>query len=249
MKRFLIFLTLAVSASSLACAEALPGASAEPDAAVFSPQPSQTQAPAMISETGEVELDFTLLTPDNPVATPVAVDPIDKPTPTPTPAPDFVYETYSSDSLGLSFSIPYTWLLNPNTDHSTTVQFVEPKSEMMEPDGYQTRITVQKVSRGLSQTGTDARDYLESTLEELAASFTTFTPNDIASGDFGDAKGYYCYYRADYNDGSKTYEMNGRIIVVAHDKALYQIRLTTPRAWYSYYNHLWRKMRSTIEYL
>lgn len=249
MKRFLIFLALAMTSAALASAEALPGATTEPEATASQPQAEQTIVPAVISESGEVDLDFSLLTPDNPVATPVAVDPIDKPTPTPTPAPDFVYETYTNESLGVSFSIPYTWLLNPNTDQSTTVQFVEPKSEMMEPDGYQTRITVQKVSRGLSQTASDARDYLESTLEELAASFTTFTPNDIASADFGDAKGYYCYYRADYNDGSKTYEMNGRIIIVAHDKALYQIRLTTPRAWYSYYNHLWRKMRSTIKYL
>ena len=35
---------------------------------------------------------------------------------------------------------------------------------------------------------------------------------------------------------------------VANKKALYQIRLTTPRNWYSYYNYLWRKIRSTIEF-
>lgn len=205
-------------------------------------------APAL-GESNELQLDFSVLTPDNPVATPVAVDPIDKPTPTPTPAPAFVYETYTNNSLGLSFSIPYSWLLNPNTDHSTTVQFVEPKSKMMEPDGYQTRMTFEKLSRGLNQTAADAKAQLESTIEEFASSFTTFTPGNIDSADMGDAKGYYCYYKAEYNDGSKTYEMNGRIICVAHEKALYQIRLTTPRDWFSYYNHLWRKVRSTINYL
>lgn len=230
MKRFLLLLACALMMSAPACAEGLPDDSS-----------------AVVSE-GQPTLDFDLLQPDNPLATPVAVDPIDKPTPTPAPTPNFVYEVYENANMGVSFSIPYTWLLNPNTNQDTTVQFVEPKSEMMEPDGYQTRITIEKYSMGLDQTASDARTRLESTLEELGASFTSFTPGSIASGDFGEGRGYYCYYKADYNDGTKNYEMNGRIIVVAHEKALYQIRLTTPRNWYSYYNYLWRKVRSTIKF-
>ena len=237
MKRFLLFLACALMTSSLASAETLPGAAAD-----------EPQAQTALSE-GTPTLDFDLLTPDNPLATPVAVDPIDKPTPTPAPTPNFVYETYENTSMGVSFSIPYTWLLNPNTNQDTTVQFVEPKSEMMDVGGYQTRITIEKYNMGLSQTASDARSRLESVLEELAASFTTFSPGQIDSGDFGDGKGYYCYYKADYNDGTKTYQMNGRVIIVAHEKALYQIRLTTPRDWYSYYNYLWRKLRSTIKFL
>jgi len=244
MKRFLIFLAGAVLMSSLAAAEALPGTTG--NQVVF--QPQAQQAPALAASEGELQLDFSLLTPDNPAATPVAVDPIDKPTPTPTPAPSFVYEKYDNPALGISFSIPYTWLLNPNTNHETTIQFVEPKSEMMDVGGYQTRITIEKYNMGLTQTAAEARDRLESIIEELAASFTAFSAGSIDSGDFGDARGYYCYYKAEYNDGSKNYEMNGRVIVVAHDKCLYQIRLTTPREWYSYYNHLWRKIRSTIKY-
>ena len=84
MKRFLLFLACAVLTSSLACAEALPG-TAETTAA-----PAQT---AGETSKGTPKLDFDLLTPDNPAATPVAVDPIDKPTPTPAPTPKFVYET------------------------------------------------------------------------------------------------------------------------------------------------------------
>lgn len=246
MKRFLIALACVMLASSAASAEALPGTSPTP-----APQIETTAEPQGVSYAadGTVSLDFDLLTPDNPVATPVAVDPIDKPTPTPTPAPDFVYETYINPDLGLSFSVPYTWLLNPNTDQSTTVQFVEPKSEMMEKDGYQTRMTYEKISRGLEQSASDAREYLESYIDEFGASFTNFSAGKVEAADFGAAKGYYCYYKADYNDGSKTYEMNGRITVVAHRKALYQIRLTAPRDWFSYYNHLWRKSRSTIVYM
>ena len=235
MKRFLILLACAALFASAACAEALPGTSPAP------------AAEAAASES-ELSLDFSLLTPDNPAATPIPVDPIDKPTPTPMPKPNFHYDTYSNNSMGVSFSIPYTWLLNPNTNHDTTVQFVEPKSEMMDPDGYQTRITIEKYNMGLNQTADDARATLDSVLEELAASFTSFTPNAIDSASFGEGKGHYCYYRAEYNDGSKLYEMNGRVIVIAYGKALYQIRLTTPRDWYSYYNYVWREVRSSFRF-
>ena len=238
MKRFLIFFACMMLAVPSAFAEALPGTVEAPAA--------EAAAPA---DDGELHRDFSVLLPDNPVATPVAVDPIDKPTPTPAPTPNYIYETYSNPAMGVSFSIPYTWLLNPNTNQDTTVQFVEPQSEMMDKGGYQTRLTIEKVNMGLQQTAADAKERLEYVLDELEQSFTVFTANSIASQSVGDAHGYYCYYKAEYNDGAKNYLMNGRIIVVAHGKALYQIRLTTPRNWYSYYEYVYRKVRSTLKFL
>ena len=196
----------------------------------------------------ESTLDFSTLQLDNPLATPVAVDPIDKPTPTPAPTPDYMYDTYTSSTMGISFSIPYSWLLNPSTNQETTLQFVEPKSEMMEPDGYQTRLTIERFSADLNQTAADARTQLESVLTELEGMFTTFKANDIATASIGGASGYYCYYRATYNDGTKEYSMRGRVAVVAHDKELIQIRLTTPSNWFSYYNHVYRQLRATFKF-
>lgn len=257
MKR--ILLLLAVSCLLLTgCASAESQATPEPDSLIFAPAGGETTAepettqeptptPAPVS--GDVQLDFSNLTPDDPSATPIPVDPIDKPTPTPMPTPNYAYKTYTSDSLNISFSIPYTWLLNPNTNQTTTLQFVEPKSEMMEPDGYQTRITIEKVNMGLDQTAADARTELESTLEELGSTFTSFKSGSIDNAKMSDANGYYCYYRAEYNDGTKTYEMNGRIMIVAKGKALYQVRITTPRSWYSYYESVFRTVRSTFKFL
>ncbi len=228
MKRFLFFLAAALMACTMALAE---------------------NAATPLPPTQELNVDFSQLKPDDPAATPVAVDPIDKPTPTPAPTPNYIYETYTSDAMGISFSIPYTWLLNPNTNPDTTVQFVEPQSEMKDVGGYQTRLTIEKINMGLQQTASDARERLEYVLGELEQSFTSFTANSIASQSIGEANGYYCYYKAEYNDGAKNYLMNGRIIIVAHEKALYQIRLTTPRSWYSYYEYVYRKVRSTLEFL
>ena len=196
----------------------------------------------------ESTLDFSTLQLDNQLATPVAVDPIDKPTPTPAPTPDYMYDTYTSSSMGISFSIPYSWLLNPSTNQETTLQFVEPKSEMMEPDGYQTRLTIERFSAGLSQTAADARTRLESVLTELEGMFTTFKANDIATASIGGASGYYCYYRATYNDGTKEYSMRGRVAVVAHDIELIQSRLTTPINLFSYFNHVYRQLRATFKF-
>ena len=199
----------------------------------------------------ELSLDFSQLSPDNPLATPVAVDPIDKPTPEPAPTPNYWYETYTSEALGISFSIPDTWLLNPNTNQSTTLQFVEPPSEMMDENGYQARLTIEKVDMGLTQTADDALARLQQTLTELEQSFTTFTPNNTDRTSFGkdNSKGHYCYYRAEYNDGTKTYTMRGRIIVFAHGKSLYQVRLTAPSNWYSYYEYVYRNIRSSFKFL
>ena len=221
MKRFLLLAAL-VSLLALSCIPALTAA--------------------------EAAFDFSALTLDDPSATPIPIDPIDKPTPTPMPKPTYWYETFTSDSMGISFSIPGTWLLNPNTNQDTTIQFVEPKSEMMEKDGYQTRLTVEKVNTGLSQTAADAKERLETTLTQLESTFTTFTPGEPASTTIGSAKGYYCYYKAEYNDGAKTYRMRGRIAIVAHEKALYQVRITTPQTWYSYYENVFRKVRSSFEF-
>lgn len=254
MKRmFILFICLMLLASaSLAKSEVVfaPEATLAPEATP-TPAPEMTPAPqAAPASEGDLMLDFSVLQPDNPLATPVAIDPIDKPTPTPTPAPNFFYDTYTNEQMGISFQIPSTWLLNPNTNQETTVQFVEPQSEMMDVGGYQTRITIEKLNMGLVQTADDARTQLMSTLDALGLNFTTFEANDsTGTVSIGDADGYYCYYRADYNDGTKDYAMNGRIMVVAYDRALYQIRITAPRNWYSYYNVVYRQVRNTFKFL
>ena len=252
MKRFLLLLAL-TGALLTACASAESQNTPEPDAPVFAPagdtttaEPSPTPTPEPIAS--DEKLDVANMTLDDPSATPIPVDPIDKPTDTPMPTPNYAYKTYTSDSLNIAFSIPYTWLLNPNTNQSTTLQFVEPKSEMMEPDGYQTRLTIEKVNTGLTQTVDDARERLESTLSQMEGTFTSFTSYPIASRSIGDAKGSYCYYKAEYNGGTKTYLMRGRIIVVAYEKALYQVRITAPQNWYSYYEHVFRNVCNTLKF-
>ena len=210
--------------------------------------PDDTFASSISSE-GELQFDFSQLEPDNPLATPVAVDPIDKPTPTPAPTPNFWYDDFVSQEMGVSFNVPLTWLLNPNYDKATTLQFVEPQSEIMDENGYQTRITIEKVDMGLQQNANDALSRLQLSLEELGSRFSSFSPGQPAQATFAGCKGYYCYYRAEYNDGTKTYTMRGRIVTFAKDRSLYQVRLTAPSNWYSYYEYVYRNIRSSFKFI
>ena len=100
MKRIFLLFLLALTAFSIASAESLPASDSGADT-VFSPVAGQTPEPTATpaaapaaSDDGSLVIDFTLSTPENPAATPVAVDPIDKPTPTPTPAPNFHLPQY-----------------------------------------------------------------------------------------------------------------------------------------------------------
>ena len=214
------------------------------------PVAQELAAPSGLPDlSGELHVDFSSVSLSDPASTPVAVDPIDKPTPTPAPSPNFVYQTYENTDMGVSFSIPYSWNLNPGTAMDTNVQFVEPREEIMDVNGYQSRLTVEKVNMGLSQNAADARTRLESVLEVLSESFSSFSHGSISSATVGNAKGSYCYYKAEYSDGVKTYQMNGRICIVAHGNSLYQIRLTAPRDWYAYYEHVFRRVRSTFKFL
>ena len=251
MKRIVVFLAVSLMAFSVAQAESDTDSTfvfgpVDTEAAAPEVTPSPTPIP-LLEDNADTGFDFSQV--DNPLATPVAVNPIDMPTPTPAPTPNYAYDTYTNDSMAISFDIPYTWLLNPATNQETTIQFVEPKSERMDENGYQTRLTVERFSAGLTQTASDARTRLESVITELSGMFTTFKAGDIASASIGGANGYYCYYSATYNDGTTEYSMRGRLVVVAHDKELFQIRLTAPSAWFSYYNHVYRQLRSSFKFL
>ena len=251
MKRIVVFLAVSLMAFSVAQAESDTDSTfvfgpADTEATAPEVTPSPTPIP-LLEDNADTGFDFSQV--DNPLATPVAVNPIDMPTPTPAPTPNYAYDTYTNESMAISFDIPYTWLLNPATNQETTIQFVEPKSERMDENGYQTRLTVERFSAGLTQTASDARTRLESVTTELSGMFTTFKAGDIASASIGGANGYYCYYTATYNDGTTEYSMRGRLVVVAHDKDLFQIRLTAPSAWFSYYNHVYRQLRSSFKFL
>ncbi len=55
-------------------------------------------------------------------ATPVVIDPIDKPTPTPLPALSFTYQTYTASNLNLTFEGPAGWVVDTSEANSYKLQ-------------------------------------------------------------------------------------------------------------------------------
>ena len=110
MKRILVFLAAALTAFSVAQAESDTDSTsvvgpADTETAAPEVTPSPTPIP-LLEDNGDSSFDFSQV--DNPLATPVAIDPIDKPTPTPAPTPNYAYETYTT--------VSYTHLTLPTTD-------------------------------------------------------------------------------------------------------------------------------------
>ena len=246
MKRIILCALLLASLFALSACEGIPGLASptvEPtQIPTASPSPTPTAEP-----TPEPTPTSRLPQPDPTPAgeTPIPVDPIDKPTATPAPTPNYEYVTRSSSSNGVSFAVPGMWILDPNTDESE-VRYVEPQEEMH--DGYQTRLTFEKYSGGSDQKKEDAQGLLEELLDQMASDegYREFTPGGaIGDAQLGGASGVYSYYRAVLNDGTA---VRGRITVVAYGRSLYQLRITAPANWYTYYEYVFRKARSTFKF-
>ena len=134
MKRIILCALLLALLFALSACEGIPGLSsptvAPTQIPTASPSPTPTAEP-----TAAPTPTSRLPQPDPTPAgeTPIPVDPIDKPTATPAPTPNYEYVTRSSSSNGVSFAVPRTWILYPNTDESEG-RYGEPQVEMH--DGY-----------------------------------------------------------------------------------------------------------------
>lgn len=255
MKRvFLLTAMLLACVLALSGCQALGGLGATPTpipTASPSPTPSPTPEPTKDPTINE---DMPALDPTQPGQTPVPIDPIDMPTPTPTPTLNLEYDTFSSSAAGFAFSKPKTWIQTQGTV-AEFVQYVEPSAEASarEDSGYPTRLTIVKYQKGTPQTADDARDQLDSVIQELASEFQEMTVNDTyGSLSMGGGSGYYVYYRgvvADPANPAVTYSVRGRAGVVAIGQALYQIRISTPANLFEYYQDVYRTARNSFDVL
>lgn len=246
MKRFILCALLFLSLFALSACQGIPGLSSP------TPEPSQiptaSPSPSPTAEPTPAPTPTSRLPEPDPTAvgeTPIPVDPIDKPTATPAPTPSYEYVTRSSSTNGVSFAVPASWILDPSTSASE-VRYVEPQEEMH--DGYQTRLTFEKFDVGSTQSKEDAQARLEALLDEMADDdgYSEFTPGGaIGDAQLGGASGVYSYYRAVLQNGTA---VRGRVTVVAYGRALYQLRITAPANWYTYYEYVFRKARSTFKF-
>lgn len=181
-----------------------------------------------------------LITP-GPDETPILLDPIDKPTPE--PAVD-LYSNYTNSVLGISFDVPMLWELYMPSDQG--MKFYEPMEDAK--NGYPAVLTIQAYSRGSDQNAEDAKSLLLEIVNDLKVGdeeWEGFVSNDTASTNMAGAKGHYAYFTAMFN-GQK---LRGRIMVVAHKTNLYQVRISSHADYYTSYEEIYRRVRSSWKFL
>ena len=173
-------------------------------------------------------------------ATPVVIDPIDKPTPTAVPALGTItYTAYDAIKIGLSFEGPAGWLKDDTAADAFIIQ--NPNARIDYPATLTLR--AEKVSK--DYTSSDLKSVVNSMLSAIGnAGFDSYDPSQTASRELLGKSGVYANYSGTLNDGR---EVAGRVHAVCVDKVLYTIHITAPKAqWNDYKDKVYDHLRETL---
>ena len=172
-------------------------------------------------------------------ATPVVVDPIDKPTPTAVPKLSVTYTTYDAVKLGLSFEGPAGWLKDDTASDTFIIQ--NPDARIDYP--------ATLILRADKVTGDYSIDNLKTVVRGMLDSignvgFEVYNPSQTDTRTLLGKNGVYANYTGTLEDDTK---VAGRIHAVCVDRVLYTIHLKAPQAqWTDYKNMVYDKLRDTL---
>ncbi len=173
-------------------------------------------------------------------ATPVVLDPIDKPTPTPVPPLTFAnYATYDATNIGVSFSAPVGWTEETGNGSYT---IVNPDTRI----DYAARLTVSMASVKTDYTKSELTKEVKDILADLRKQYDSFSPTNTAERSLLDKSGVYADFTALIKD-SQT-KIGGRVHAVCVNKKLYVLTMTWPRDYTeTYKDTVYKNFRHTIQ--
>ncbi len=174
-------------------------------------------------------------------ATPVIIDPIDKPTPTPLPSLSFSFTTYEAAALHMTFEGPQGWIVDDS--EADTFRLVNPDTSM----DYAASLTVRAIPVNKQYGKSELTKEIKGMMETLKSSgeFTSFSPSNTATRSFLGSNGIYANYKAVTQDGA---QIAGRIIVNCVDKTLYTLHVSYPRGYTDYYvDNVYDKFRHSVK--
>ena len=173
-------------------------------------------------------------------ATPVLIDPIDKPTATPLPPITFTYSTYTASALHITFDGPTGWTVD-DTQSDTYM--------LTDPDGrvdYAANMTLREVPVNRNYSKNDLNKEVKGMLDTLKSSgLKNFSPSNTATHSFLKSEGVYAAYTATTADGVK---IAGRVMVACVNKNLYVLHTSYPQGYATEYKDgLFNKVRQTAK--
>lgn len=172
-------------------------------------------------------------------ATPVPIDPIDKPTPTVVPPLTFTYTVYDATNLGLSFEGPIGWQVDASASDTYVIYNPDPSMD------YMATLTL-RATPVSSDYGTSAlQSEVKTVLSNVGAyGFAEFNPSNTASRNLIGHEGVYANYTGTLDNGV---QVAGRIHVTCVNRVLYTVHITYPRAYTdTYVDGVYHKLRDTI---
>lgn len=172
-------------------------------------------------------------------ATPVVIDPIDKPTPTAVPALQVSYTTYDAIKLGLSFEGPAGWLKDDSAADTFIIQ--NPNARI----DYPATLTIRAEQVSSDYSTSDLKSVVNSMLNAIGgAGFEEYNPSNTDTRSLLGKTGVYANYNGTLNDGR---QVSGRVHAVCVDRVLYTIHLTAPKAqWNDYKEKVYDHMKDTL---
>jgi len=172
-------------------------------------------------------------------ATPVMLDPIDKPTPTAVPPLTFTYQTYDATKLSLSFQGPAGWIVDNSYENTYIIYNPDPAM------AYAATLTITANSVEDKYDSGDLKDVVRSMLDTVGASgFEDFNRSNTASRTLIDASGIYANYDGVLLDGTR---VAGRVHATWINKVLYTVHITYPYEYTNDYKEgVYDKLRDTI---
>ena len=202
---------------------------------VFNPQPQETPNfddgsydPAseeggqeeLIQESADAAPPTAFFVSEYAGATPVAIDPIDKPTPTPLPTLTFTYENYTAGALHLTFEGPAGWTIDDSQPDTYMLTNPDPSMD------YKAQVVIRtaKVNKDYNQN--ELTKEVKGALDTLRADFSSFDPSNTAARGFIDGNGVYAAYKGTLKNGI---QVAGRIMINCVNKTLYVLHVSYPR--------------------
>ncbi len=173
-------------------------------------------------------------------ATPVVIDPIDKPTPTAVPALGTItYTAYDAIKVGLSFEGPAGWLKDDSAADTFIIQ--NPNARI----DYPATLTLRSEQVSRDYSSSDLKSVINSMLNAIGnAGFDEYNPSNTDTRTLLGKNGVYANYSGTLEDGR---EVAGRVHAVCVDRVLYTIHITAPKAqWNDYKDKVYDHLRDTL---
>lgn len=172
-------------------------------------------------------------------ATPVLVDPIDKPTPTPLPPLTFNYEKYEASALHLTFEGPAGWVKDDSMPD--TYILTNPTAGV----DYAAQLSIQLVPVDKARNKNELIKEVKTRLDEIGGTCLKYERSQTAGRKFMNVDGVYANYKATTLDGAK---IAGRMIISCVNKTLYILHVSYPQGYTStYVDNVYDKFRHTVK--